>query len=92
MDTTSPLTGLVEALVDVGGPLTSALSHMEASRDAGHSVPQDDDVPIMLTRLLDQLLVPLELTRTASELTTAAAVLRQAALELEANLFLVSPE
>ena len=85
-DIESPTDAYVNALVGVGGQLTSTIHHMLTYSDQ-----ENPPIAEVLTRLLTDI-VDAELDEAPDDLYTAAGILNSTATAIEENLFLVPPD
>lgn len=90
MDTTTPLQHLVAELIGIGGQLTTTLDHMYRTEAASHRTDLEP-VPVVLARLLEDILAEPSGSFSHDELHGAARVLRTASTAIENDLFLVAP-
>jgi hypothetical protein len=83
-DTEQPLEAFVDALVDIGGPLTGIVNHMIAHGGS----PAADSIPTVLRRLLAEVFQS-ELEVDPETLQVAARALDAAGEAIEQNIYLV---
>jgi hypothetical protein len=87
-----PLEKLVNAIVEVGGPLTSIVSHMVRFEAAVESAPDAPSIPVALANILRGTLDPLRDEFSAEDLEMAAAVLSRACAQVVDDVLLVEPD
>lgn len=85
-DIETPTEAYVNALVGIGGQLTSTIHHMLTYSDQ-----ENPPIAEVLTRLLTDI-VDAELEEAPDDLYTAAGILNSTATAIEEYLFLVPPE
>ena len=84
---THPLAEYVDALVGIGGQLTSILQHMYA-----HRSPESDGEPAEIFARLIADVTPPQLARRDVDLRIAARVLKATSKAIEQDLFLVADD
>jgi hypothetical protein len=85
------LARFVDALVDLGGPLTSIVSHMRRHRPLGPAARHAPSIPERLRELLPEVLGELEAEHPEAELDAATRVLLRASERICEDVFLVEP-
>ncbi len=88
----SPLDVFVEALVALGGPLTSIVEHMARAQAAGLSAPDAPSIPEVLTAMLRGVLDPLRDEFSADEIETATEFVVRTCDRIVEEVLLVEPE
>jgi hypothetical protein len=87
-----PIESLIDAVVALGGPLTSIVSHMFEFRGSGRGDPDAEEIPDVLRRLLREVLDPLRDEFSAGDILTGARTLDRVTDQICAEIFLVDPE
>lgn len=83
---------LVDAIISLGGPLTSIVNHMASFRASRPGGPPPRPIPLILRELLCGTLVGLRDDEAAADLETAARILDRVTDIVCAEILLVDPD
>jgi hypothetical protein len=85
-----PIEALIEAIVALGGPLTSIVSHMVETQMSGRGAPNAASIPNILRGLLRDVLDPLRDEFSADEILASARALERTTDQICGEIFLVN--
>jgi hypothetical protein len=85
-----PIEALIQAVVALGGPLTSIVGHMVETQMSGRGAPNPASIPNVLRGLLRDVLDPLRDEFSADEIVTSARALERVTEQVCAEIFLVN--
>jgi hypothetical protein len=85
-----PIEALVEAVVGLGGPLTSIVSHMVETQMSGRGAPNAASIPNILHGLLRDVLEPLRDEFSAGEILASARALERVTDQVCGEILLVN--
>jgi hypothetical protein len=87
-----PIEALIEAIVALGGPLTSIVSHMVETQMSGRGAPNAASIPNILRGLLRDVLDPLRDEFSADEILASGRALQRATDQICGEIYLVNME